>query len=141
MGGQQRLREDVVEGEDAHEGDDDGLVDGAADAGGAAESSSPFNAPTHPPIPIEEYEQTDLLAMEKESIGIFISDHPLKRVREALRMKADCGCADVMQQRDGEWVKVGGMVTAAKKIRARSTKPRRKRSASASRSFMAPMVW
>ena len=32
----------------------------------------------------------ELLAMEKESIGLFISEHPLKRVREALRVKADC---------------------------------------------------
>src|SRR5688500_13131692 len=39
---QQRLREDVVEGEDAHEGDDDGLVDGAADAGGAAGGGHPL---------------------------------------------------------------------------------------------------
>ena len=31
----------------------------------------------------------ELLAHEKESIGIFISEHPLKRVRDALRVKAD----------------------------------------------------
>jgi DNA polymerase-3 subunit alpha len=41
-------------------------------------------------------------------------------VREALAIKADCSCAAVMDQRDGEWVKVGGMVTGAKKIRTRS---------------------
>jgi DNA polymerase-3 subunit alpha len=58
--------------------------------------------------------------MEKESIGLFITEHPLKRVREALRMKADCSCAQVMDQRDGEWVRVGGMITEAKKIRTRS---------------------
>ena len=58
--------------------------------------------------------------MEKESIGLFISDHPLKRVREALRAKADCGCAEVMERKDDEFITVGGMITAAKKIRARS---------------------
>ena len=84
------------------------------------DSDTPFNAPTHPPIPIEEYEQTDLLAMEKESIGIFISDHPLKRVREALKVKADCSTDKVIEQRDGEWVKVGGMITESKKIKTRS---------------------
>ena len=41
--------------------------------------------PAHPPIPIDEFDRTELLAMEKESVGIFISEHPLKRVREALR--------------------------------------------------------
>ena len=58
--------------------------------------------------------------MEKESIGIFISDHPLKRVREALKVKADCSTDKVIEQRDGEWVKVGGMITESKKIKTRS---------------------
>ena len=58
--------------------------------------------------------------MEKESIGVFITEHPLKRVREALLMKADCSIAEIAERRDGEWVKVGGMITEAKKIRTRS---------------------
>jgi DNA polymerase-3 subunit alpha len=41
-------------------------------------------------------------------------------VREALKVKADCSCAHVMDQRDGEWVKVGGMITESKKIRTRT---------------------
>src|SRR3954449_9788208 len=36
MGGQQRLREHVVEGKDPEEGDDDRLVDGSAHSLGAA---------------------------------------------------------------------------------------------------------
>ena len=58
--------------------------------------------------------------MEKESIGVFITEHPLKRVRDALMMKADCAIAEIAERRDGEWVKVGGMITEAKKIRTRS---------------------
>jgi DNA polymerase-3 subunit alpha len=87
---------------------------------GPSNDTSPFNAPTYPPIPIEEFDQTELLAMEKESIGIFISDHPLKRVREALRMKTDCSTDKVIEQKDGDWVKVGGMITESKKIKTRS---------------------
>jgi DNA polymerase-3 subunit alpha len=89
---------------------------GGADAGRAF-------APAHPPIPTHEYERPELLAMEKESIGLFITEHPLKRVREALRLKADCSCAQVPEQRDGDWVKVGGMITESKKIRTRSGTP------------------
>ena len=84
------------------------------------DTATPFNAPSYPPIPTHEYERTELLAMEKESIGIFISEHPLKRVREALKVKADCSTAQVMDQRDGDWVKVGGMITESKKIRTRT---------------------
>jgi DNA polymerase-3 subunit alpha len=87
---------------------------------GLDDGGSRFAAPAHPPIATEEFERQELLALEKESIGLFITEHPLKRVREALRVKADCGCAEVMNQRDGDWVKVGGMITEAKKIRTRA---------------------
>ena len=81
---------------------------------------SPFSGPTYPPIPIEEFDKPQLLAGEKESIGIFITDHPLKRVRDALRVKGDTTCPEVPDRRDGEWVKVGGMISAVKKIKTRS---------------------
>jgi DNA polymerase-3 subunit alpha len=58
--------------------------------------------------------------MEKESIGLFITEHPLKRVRDAHRVKGDTTCGDVPERRDGEWVKVGGMLAACKKIKTRS---------------------
>jgi DNA polymerase-3 subunit alpha len=61
-----------------------------------------------------------MLAMEKESIGLYISEHPLKRVREALAVKADCTIAEIADQPDGGWVKVGGMITESKKIRTRT---------------------
>jgi DNA polymerase III subunit alpha len=87
---------------------------------GGGDAAAPFAAPAHPSIPTQEWERPELLAAEKESIGLFISDHPLKRVREALHARADCPCAEVMDRRDGEWIRIGGMVTAAKKIRTRT---------------------
>ena len=35
-------------------------------------------------------------------------------------MKTDCSCAQVLEQKDGDWVKVGGMITESKKIRTRT---------------------
>ena len=61
------------------------LVDGAAPTAAATAPRPAFAAPVHPPIPAEEFEQAELLAVEKEAIGLFISAHPLKPVREALR--------------------------------------------------------
>ena len=46
--------------------------------------------PVHPPIPAEEFEQAELLAAEKEAIGLFVSAHPLKPLRDALRARVDC---------------------------------------------------
>ncbi|HEX8101929.1 MAG TPA: DNA polymerase III subunit alpha, partial [Solirubrobacteraceae bacterium] len=93
---------------------------GFGDDSGGGGSAGAFARPSHPPIPSEEFERSELLAVEKESIGIFITEHPLKAVREALRVKADCTCAEVIDRRDGDWIKIGGMVTEAKKIRTRT---------------------
>jgi len=86
-------------------------------------AASAFAAPAHPPIPSEEFEQTELLALEKESIGLFLSAHPLKEVREALIVKTDYRLAELENVKEQEWVKIGGIVTAAKKIRTKSGDP------------------
>jgi DNA polymerase-3 subunit alpha len=86
-------------------------------------AAAAFAAPAHPPIPTEEFEQPELLAVEKESIGLFISAHPLKQVREALRVRVDCDLAELAQRKDKDWVTAGGIITAAKKIRTRNGEP------------------
>ena len=82
-------------------------------------AANAFAAPTHPPIPAEEFDQNELLAAEKESIGLFISAHPLKSVREAMRMKVDCSLADLSDRKDGDWVTVGGIITQCKRLRTK----------------------
>ncbi|MDX6668820.1 MAG: polymerase subunit alpha, partial [Solirubrobacteraceae bacterium] len=82
-----------------------------------------FSAPAHPPIPAEEFDRTELLAIEKEALGLFISAHPLKEVREALRARVDCPLGDLPARRDGEWVTVGGIITQAKRVRTKKGDP------------------
>jgi DNA polymerase-3 subunit alpha len=98
-----------------------GGMDQPAAAGSAAAAA--FAAPTHPPISGEEFEQSELLAAEKEAIGIYISAHPLKEVRDALRTKTDGSIADVLGRKDGDWVTTGGIVTAARKLMTRKGDP------------------
>ncbi len=76
--------------------------------------------PIHPPIPSEEFEQAELLAVEKEAIGLFVSAHPLKPLREALRARVDCQISSLEGRRDKDWVTVGGIITEAKRIRTRN---------------------
>jgi DNA polymerase III subunit alpha len=76
--------------------------------------------PSYPPIPSEEFEQAELLAVEKEAIGLFISAHPLKPLREALRARVDCSLAALADRRDKDWVTIGGIVTEGKRIRTRN---------------------
>jgi DNA polymerase-3 subunit alpha len=76
--------------------------------------------PVHPPIPAEEFEQAELLAVEKEAIGLFVSAHPLKPLRDALRARVDCPISSLEDRRDKEFVTVGGIITEAKRIRTRN---------------------
>ena len=85
----------------------------------AAGGSGPFAGPSHAPIPGEEFDQNDLLAAEKESLGLFVSAHPLKELGPALAARADSSIAELADRRDGDWVTVGGMITQSKKIKTR----------------------
>src|SRR5471032_2200983 len=66
------------------------------------DSSAPVNGhgAVRPPIPTVEFDQRELLAVDKEAIGLFISAHPLKAVREALSLAVDCLLADVPERPD-----------------------------------------
>jgi DNA polymerase III subunit alpha len=73
-----------------------------------------------PPISAVEFERAELLALEKETLGTYLSSHPLTEVRGALRARVDCSLADLANKQDGSWVTVGGIVTECKKIRTKS---------------------
>ncbi len=92
------------------------------DLGGGAEdapASGGFAAPRHPAIAAEEFDQRELLRLEKETLGTFVSAHPLGEVREALRARVERPLADIPSMADGAWVTVGGIVSEAKKVRTR----------------------
>jgi DNA polymerase-3 subunit alpha len=73
----------------------------------------------HPPTPTEEYEKNDLLRLEKEVLGLYVSEHPLSGIRDQLRRKTDATIGELERRRDGEVVTVGGIVAG---IRHMTTK-------------------
>ena len=75
------------------------------------------------PVPPLPDERDVLNAWEKETLGLFLSSHPLKEVRPALRAKVDCSLAEIGQKKDGEWVTVGGMISECKRIRTKKGEP------------------
>jgi DNA polymerase-3 subunit alpha len=91
------------------------LGDGAA-AGAAAR-------PSHTPIPTGEFEQSELLAIEKESIGLFVSAHPLKALSVAMSTKTDVNLAGMAACRDGDRVTIGGMISQVKRLRTKKGDP------------------
>jgi DNA polymerase-3 subunit alpha len=99
------------------------MLDGEPAPPGSGGAAADAFAPSYPPIPPEEFEQGELLAIEKEAIGLFLSAHPLKEVREALYAKVDCRLAKLAERKSGDYVTAGGIVTQAKKIRTKSGDP------------------
>jgi DNA polymerase III subunit alpha len=75
------------------------------------------------PVPPLEDKREDLNAWEKETLGLFLSSHPLKEVRPALRARVEYTLAELADRKDGEWVTVGGMIAECKRIRTRKGDP------------------
>jgi DNA polymerase III subunit alpha len=73
-----------------------------------------------PPVPTDEFDQRELLRLEKETLGTFLSAHPLAEVRDALRERVDCSLDEAVRKEDGAWVTVGGIVSESKRVRTRS---------------------
>ncbi len=77
----------------------------------------------YPPLSTEEYDKSELLHMEKESLGLYVSEHPLSAVKDQLRRKTDCGLAELERRRDGEIVLVGGLVSSLKQLTTKKGEP------------------
>ena len=85
-----------------------------------SQAASAAQAHHRPPIPATEFDRAELLALEKETLGTYLSSHPLTEVRGALRARVDCSLAELGGKQDGAWVTVGGIVVDVKKIRTKS---------------------
>jgi DNA polymerase III subunit alpha len=89
------------------------------DLGDAVESR-----PKHRPlVPLEEFEKAELLRLEKETLGLYVSEHPLYAIRDQLRRKTDCTLAELERRRDGEVVTVGGIVSSVKQLTTKKGEP------------------
>jgi DNA polymerase III subunit alpha len=77
----------------------------------------------HAPIPAGEYEKAELLRLEKETLGLWISEHPLAGVAAELKRKCDRVLGDLERCRDGEIVTVGGIVSAVKQLTTKKGEP------------------
>jgi DNA polymerase-3 subunit alpha len=77
----------------------------------------------HRPIPSDEWEKAEKLAYEKEALGLYVSEHPLSGIREALRRKTDAQIVELERRRDGDVVTVGGIVGALRQTTTKKGEP------------------
>lgn len=86
-------------------------------------------------IELKEYEDKELLSMEKEMLGIYISGHPLAKIREQIikatnidtmkmsEIKEEVDVAGTSTKyKDGQFVKYAGIISSIKKKYTKSNK-------------------
>ncbi|MGH3736869.1 MAG: DNA polymerase III subunit alpha [Micromonosporaceae bacterium] len=66
-----------------------------------------------PAIPGDEWEKTDLLTFEREMLGLYVSDHPLLGVEQALAAAADMPVSQLSDESvtDGAQVTIAGILS------------------------------
>jgi DNA polymerase-3 subunit alpha len=79
--------------------------------------------PENPPIGTEEFEKNELLRLEKETLGLYVSEHPLEAIKAQLRRRTDATLAELERRRDGEVVTVAGIVSALKQLTTKKGEP------------------
>mgnify|MGYP001276998713 CR=1 FL=1 len=65
---------------------------------------------------VPDFTPDQLLRMEKELLGLYISAHPLERLRESLEGQVSLKIADVPEMREGENIKFGGLLSGCRRI-------------------------
>jgi len=71
-------------------------------------------APPKPVFPDLEDDRRETLEWEKETLGLYVSDHPLRPVLHKLRKHIDTTVSDLDHCRDGAMVWVGGLATSVR---------------------------
>jgi DNA polymerase-3 subunit alpha len=77
----------------------------------------------HATIPDGEFEKSELLRLEKESLGLYVSEHPLSAIRDQLRRRTDSSLAELERRREGETVLAGGIVSGMRTTTTKKGEP------------------
>jgi DNA polymerase-3 subunit alpha len=96
------------------------MFDDPAAAGAAS------GAAVNSPIPSDEWDKRELLAFEREMLGLYVSDHPLFGLEHILAKVADHGIASLSEEGsvpDGTVVTLAGMLTGVQRRITKQGKP------------------
>jgi DNA polymerase-3 subunit alpha len=90
---------------------------GGSSASGEQPSSEASLAPKAAPVP--EYAPTDKLRLEKEVVGFYLSDHPLKQWNGALKLLAPISLASLEEQPDRAKISLLTLVADCRQVTTR----------------------
>jgi len=79
-----------------------------------------------PPIPVGEWDKSDLLAFEREMLGLYVSDHPLFGVEHVLSAAADRAISALAEEgtvADGQVLTLAGILSGVQRRITKQGKP------------------
>ncbi len=82
--------------------------------------STSISYPTLPPI--TPLSRSDKLALEREVLGIYVSDHPLRGLERILGKQATHSCGDIGELDEGTSVKLSGVIASTRAILTKAGK-------------------
>ncbi len=93
------------------------LFDTFSEVSDAADSGGINNAPSSAPVP--DYPPTEKLRLEKELVGFYLSDHPLKQLSSKTKLLSPIGLVSLDDQLDKAKVSVITMVSEIRQVTTR----------------------
>jgi DNA polymerase-3 subunit alpha len=79
---------------------------------------------SHIPMPdIPEWTEREKLAKEKETVGFYITGHPLDDTLHEINTVIDCQIHDLENWGDDQAVRIGGLIRSCKKLRSKRGDP------------------
>jgi len=88
------------------------------DSGPADDDAAVSRRPV--PIPEEDFTREELLRLEKEALGIFLTSHPLRDLRRQIRDEAEHLIHELADLPDGQVTTIVGMVGRVRKVPTKS---------------------
>jgi len=86
------------------------------DVGDGGDSGAPGQVEDPKDERVPEFEKHELLAYEKEMLGLYVSDHPLMGLEEVLINQTEFSTVELKEQKDGTIGWIGGIITKITKI-------------------------
>ncbi|MBF0235718.1 MAG: DNA polymerase III subunit alpha, partial [Desulfamplus sp.] len=75
-------------------------------------SAPPVTLPKMPDI--EEWDSSDLLALEKETLGFYVTGHPLEKYRDIIAKYANATSLNINEMNEKQTVRIGGTIRPVK---------------------------
>ncbi|MBI4455331.1 MAG: DNA polymerase III subunit alpha [Acidobacteria bacterium] len=72
-----------------------------------------------PLVEAKEWVEAERLAFEKETLGFYVTGHPLKKYEEEIRYFSNATVSDLGEELSGKEVTLGGIITSMRKMQTR----------------------